>query len=94
MQLQVLTTAEKLAALAAFLVATLGIVSFVSHPTAYSRLGEAAGAGMIGLSALFGGLGPILSKQHDGYSKLRAGAFVFGGLLFYLGFGMQFIRGF
>ena len=32
MQLQVLTTAEKLAALAAFLVAVLGVVSFVSHP--------------------------------------------------------------
>ena len=94
MQLQILTIAEKLAALAAFLVAVLGVVSFVSHPAAYSMLGEAAGAGMIGLSALFGGLGPIFNKQHDRYSKFRAGVYVFGGLLFCLGFGMQFIRGF
>lgn len=94
MQLQKLTTAERVAALAALLVAIVGIASFLSRPAEYLRLVEAVGVGMVGVSALFGGLAPVLNRQHAKYSKYRAAAFVFGGLLFCFAFGLQCIRGF
>ena len=94
MQLQKLTTAERVAALAALLVAIVGIASFLSRPAEYLRLVQALGVGMVGVSALFGGLAPVLNRQHAEYSKYRAAAFAFGGLLFCFAFGLQCMRGF
>lgn len=94
MQLQTLTGSEKVAVLAALLVSGMGIASFLSHPADYLQLIQAAGVGAIGVSGLFGGLAPILDKQHASYYKFTAALFIVGGLVFSFAFGLQFIRGF